>query len=48
MRTQLLTLFIASLALMSVGRPWMKGIGVGAALGAVVSLTLVLIGDLVP
>jgi hypothetical protein len=48
MLTQLLTLLLASLAVVSVGRPWMKTLGVGAALGAVASLTLVLIGDLVP
>ena len=48
MRTQLPTLLMASLAVVSVGRPWMKALGVGTALGAVASLTVVLIGDLAP
>lgn len=45
MRTQLLTLLMASLAVVSVGQPWMKPLAVGVAIGAVFSLAVVLLEE---
>lgn len=48
MRTQLITLIVASLALYSVGRPWMKAMASGVAAAAGIALAYVLLADLLP